>query len=336
VKSSTIDCDDGGDTIQTMWAKVETLYRHKSYRVAIENGDELESDPMKTVLEAMVTTLDRPALTVHDTEAVMFGDDHVMVKISLQCNSPVLFYIKEWQLDLPPPLLVEAYGDLSNGMFQHTIPEGDILLFGFKCVLTDSSQIDPPCTKPLLRIVLKDEFGKTFVQILPVNLEDVYNKVRKDSSTELFATTAELTCSVDEGSVGHPVPFVYTLNLSSLMTPRQRRSSLCNMSVCSSAVRPIQYTIVSEGSEWIVSGKVQGLIKPNTGSDSLSIHFRGIPTNSGILRDFPALYLDYLPIKDSCAPSPPIFVQCKKPDSFQSFAYTTSLSLAVPAALDEF
>ncbi|KAL7432472.1 hypothetical protein ACHAXH_001767 [Discostella pseudostelligera] len=336
VKSSTIDCDDGGDTIQTMWAKVETLYRHKSYRVAIENGDELESDPMKTVLEAMVTTLDRPALTVHDTEAVMFGDDHVMVKISLQCNSPVLFYIKEWQLDLPPPLLVEADGDLSNGMFQHAIPEGDILLFGFKCVLTDSSQIDPPCTKPMLRIVLKDEFGKTFVQILPVNLEDVYNKVRKDSSTELFATTAELTCSVDEGSVGHPVPFVYTLNLSSLMTPRQRRSSLCNMSVCSSAVRPIQYTIVSEGSEWIVSGKVQGLIKPNTGSDSLSIHFRGIPTNSGILRDFPALYLDYLPIKDSCAPSPPIFVQCKKPDSFQSFAYTTSLSLAVPAALDEF
>lgn len=336
VKSSTIERDSGDDAIQTMWAKVETLYRHKSYRVVMENGEEPESDPMKTLLEAMVTTLDRPALTVRNTEAVMFGDDHVMVTISLQCNSPVPFYIKEWQLDLPPPLLVEADGDLSKGMFQHAIPEGDILLFGFKCVLTDSSQIDTACSKPLLRIVLKDDFGKTFVQILPVNLEDVYNKVRKDSSTELFATTAELTCSVDEGSVGHPVPFVYTLNLSSLMTPRQRRSSLGNMSVCSLAVRPIQYTIVSEGSEWIVSGKVQGLIKPNPGSDSLSIHFRGIPTNSGILRDFPVLYLDYLLMKDSCAPSPPIFVQCKKPDSFQSFAYTTSLSLAIPAALDEF
>ena len=335
VKSLSIKHDDGGDPIQTMWAKVETRYRHKSYRVVMEKGEEPESEPMNTLLKAVVTTLDRPALTVRDTEALVFGDDHVMVKITLQCNSPVPFYIKEWQLDLPPPLSVEE--DLSKGMFEHSIPEGDILLFGFRCVLTDSSPKVPTGLKPLLRIVLKDDFGKTFVQILPVDLDDTYDKLLKDTSTEQFSTTAELTCSVDEGIVGHPVPFVFTLNLSSLMTPKQRRRpSIGNTSVCSLAVRPIQYTIISEGSEWIVSGKVQGLIKPNPESDSIAIPFRGIPTNSGILRDFPGLYLEYLPLNDSSMPPAPISVQCQKPDTFQSFAYTTSLSLAVPAALNEF
>ena len=236
---------------------------------------------------------------------------------------------------------MEADGDLSKGMFHHSIPEGDILLFGFKCVITDSSPTTPTsCEKPLLRIVLKDDFSKTFVQILPVDLEDIYNKLRTDTFTELHTTAAELTCSVNEGSVGHPVPFVYNLNLHSLVMPKQRRrSSLGSTSACSVAACPIQYTIISEGSEWIVSGKIQGLIKPNPGSDSMPIHFLGIPTNSGILRDYPALHLEYLPMKDSCngsKPAPPIFVQCKTPASFQSFAYTTSLSLAIPATLDEY
>jgi hypothetical protein len=102
---------------------------------------------------------------------------------------------------------------------------------------------------------------------------------------------------------------------------------------------PILYKIVSDGTEWIVSGKVQGLIKSSPGSESVSIHFRGIPTQSGILRNFPELYLEYLPMKTSdsvSTSSPPIAVQCKSPICFQSFAYTTSLSLAVPATMDEF
>ena len=107
-----------------------------------------------------------------------------------------------------------------------------------------------------------------------------------------------------------------------------------NVSVASVAGHPLLYTIVSDGSDWIVSGKVQGLIKLSPGSESYSLQFRGIPTQSGILRNFPELFLEYLPMNDSVS-SPPITVQCKNPDCFQSFAYTTSLSLAVPATLEE-
>ena len=345
VKSSTIKHGDNTDHVQTMWAKVETRYRQESYEAVMEKGEEPESDPMKTLLEAMVTTLDRPALAVNDAEAFLLGDDHVMVNISLQCNSPVPFYIKEWHLDLPTPLLVEEDGDLNKGMFRHAIPEGEMLLLGFKCLRSDSSGKEPRCEKPLLRVVLQDDFGKTFLQVLPVHLEEMYKKLRKeDDYAELYTATAELTCSSEEGAVGHPVPFVYDLNLQSLVTPRQRKrpSLQGNASVSSIYDCPILYTIVSDGCDWIVSGKVQGLIKPSPRSESLSIRFRGIPTKSGILYNFPKLYLEYLPMNNSSdadhlvSPPPPITVQCHNPDSFQSFAYTSSLSLAVPATLEEF
>jgi hypothetical protein len=338
VKSSTIKHEHDADNIQTMWAKVETRYHHESYYAVMENGDEPKSEPMQTLLEAMVTTLDRPALAVDDTEAFVFGDNHVMVNISLQCNSPVPFFIKEWHLDLPPPLVVDVDGDLNTGMFHHAIPEGEMLLFGFRCIRTHSSAMETRCEKPLLRVVLQDDFGKTFLQVLPVSLAGIYKELLNEDA-ELYTATAELTCSADEGTVGRPVPFVYDLNLQSLMTPRQRSRSLGNASVSSAHGCPILYKIVSDGTEWIVSGKMQGLIKSSPGSESVSIHFRGIPTQSGILRNFPELYLEYLPMKTSdsvSTSSPPITVQCKSPICFQSFAYTTSLSLAVPATMDEF
>ena len=342
VKSSNIkhDCDNT-DNIQTMKAKVETCYRQESYDAVMEKGEEPESDPMNTLLEAMVTTLDRPALAVDDAEAFLFGDDHVMVNISLQCNSPVPFYIKEWHLDLPTPLMVEEDGDLNKDMFRHAIPEGEMLLFGFRCVRTNTPEMGTSCERPLLRVVLQDDFGKTFLQVLPVNLEDIYKKLRKEDYAELYTASAELACSAEEGTVGHPVPFVYELNLQSLMSPRQRRrASLGAASVSSILGCPILYTIISDGSDWIVSGKVQGLIKLLPETETLSLQFRGIPTKSGILRNFPELFLEYLPNKDPAIQDmtspPPITVQCKNPDSFQSYAYTTSLSLAVPATLDEF
>jgi hypothetical protein len=344
VKSSTIKHDsDNNDNIQTMRAKVETCYRQESYDAVMEKGEEPESDPMNTLLEAMVTTLDRPALAVDDAEAFLFGDDHVMVNISLQCNSPVPFYIKEWHLDLPTPLMVEEDGDLNKDMFHHAIPEGEMLLFGFKCVRANASETGTSCERPLLRVVLQDDFGKTFLQVLPVNLEDIYKKLRKeDHYAALYTASAELACSAEEGTVGHPVPFVYELNLESLMSPRQRRRASLGgaASVASVSGCPILYTIISDGSDWIVSGKVQGLIKLMPGTEKLALQFRAIPTKSGILRNFPELFLEYLPNKDlpvqDSTSSPPITVQCKNPDSFQSYAYTTSLSLAVPASLEEF
>ena len=389
-------------SVQTMRAKVETFYHHQSYHSVMSNSEEPNSSPMNTLLEAMVTTLDRPALTVDDADAFLFpnansnGEDRVMVHVSLQCNTPVPFYIKEWHLDLPPPLVVEKEGDLNEGMFKHApVKEGEVLLFGFRCLRIssptstdtdvndsalegDGNKSSAASARPMLRVVLQDDFGKTFLQVLPVNLEDIYKRLRKEDtySAESYAATAVLTCAAEEGTVGHPVLFCYNLNLKSLMEPKRRGMS-SSASVASEAGRPILYTILSEGSDWIVSGKMQGLIDLSSlsspgagaqegeedGDDTMSIQFRGIPTQSGILRNFPELFLEYLPpsgvptnndMTNTDMPnnstntnasantpplpssSPPITVQCRNPDCFKSMAYTTSTSLAVPAGIDEF
>ena len=122
------------------------------------------------------------------------------------------------------------------------------------------------------------------------------------------------------------------------MSPRRRNLSM-SASITSESLRSILYTIISEGSDWIVSGKVQGLIDLSSGADVMSLQFRGIPTQSGILRNFPELFLEYLPTKGSDrnpSDSPPITVHCRNPDCFKSMAYTTSTSLAVPAGIDDF
>jgi len=274
---------------------------------------------------------------VDGSEAFIFDEDRIMVNVSLHCNTPVPFSVKEWHLDLPPPIVVEEDGDLNKGMFQHAIPEGEMLLFGFKCMRTDDS--DHECERPILRVVLQDDFGKTFLQVLPLDLDDIYKQLRKeDEYAELHNATAELVCSVKEGSVGHPVPFVYNLNLQNLISPKARKSSM-SVSVASEGPRPmILYTIISEGSDWIVSGKVQGLIDSSQ-SDIVSIPFRGIPTRSGLLRHFPEIIIEYLPINtlfNAESHTPPITVLFKTPERFKSLAFTNSLSLAVPQGMEEF
>ncbi|EJK77176.1 hypothetical protein THAOC_01012, partial [Thalassiosira oceanica] len=215
---------DGGGGVQTMEARVETRYRQESYTSVMEGGEEPESEPMSTILEAMVTTLDRPALTVVDADSFAFGEDHVMVSVRVQCNSPVPFYIKEWHLDLPRPLAVEDDGDLNRDMYRHAIPEGEVLLFGFRCTRVDGGDAggNDGHERPILRVVLQDDFGKTFLQVLPVDLGSMYKKLRKeDAYSEMYQAVADLTCSAAEGTVGHPVPFSYRLDLRSLVTPRR-------------------------------------------------------------------------------------------------------------------
>ena len=326
--------DESGEAVQTMKAKVETFYRHHSYNEVMAAGQEPDSDPMITLLEAMVTTLDRPALSVEEAEGFDYGEDKVMINISLQCNSPIPFSVKEWTLDLPPPLCMVKDGDLNRDMFHHAIHEGEMLLLAFKCSRHDelSSGTDPPCERPILRVVLQDEFGKTFLQVLPLNLEHIYKQINKENMhAEMYMATAELLCLARDGTVGNPVPFVYNLNAKSLMMPKRKKVS-DSQSLVSEAGSRVLYTILSDGTDWIVSGKIQGLLDLSSDADTIALHFRGIPTQSGVLRSFPELFLEYIPSKTSSqtVQAPPITVQCRNPEWFKSMAYTTSTSLAVP------
>ena len=326
---------EGGDTVQTIKARVETFYRHSSYDSVMAAGEEPESNPMNTLLEAMVTTLDRPALSVDDAEGFSFNDEEFMINVTLQCNSPIPFSVKEWHLDLPLPLQLSGDGDFNHHMFRQAIHEGEMLMMGFKCMKsTKLLNNNTPCEKPVLRVVLQDDFGKSFLQVLPLNLERIYNQISKeDTYAEMYTATAELQCLALDGTVGHPVPFVYNLNTHSLTRPKRKKQS-DSQSIVSEAGCRVLYTILSDGSDWIVSGKVQGILDLSSGADTVTLQFRGIPTQSGILRSFPELFLEYLPGKSSSQSfeTPPIIVQCNNPEYFKSLAYTTSTSLAVPAS----
>jgi len=324
VKSAPLKLEHDVDKFQTLWAKVKTRYHKASYISATLNGDKPEADPMKTLLEATVTTLDRPALAVKDAAPFAFGDIYVMVSILLQFFSPISFFIKECHLGFPPPLAVNIDNNLNMGLLHHAIPEGEVLLLGFKCVQLNSSVIEALLEKPLLRVVLQDDFGKTFQQVLPLNLEHMYKKLLKEDTV-----SAMLTCSSEEGCVGYPVHFVYHLNIQSLKISQQIALAI----VGNSTLLPILYSISSDDSEWLVSGKVQGTIVPLPKTESILLHFQGIPTQSGLIRNFPLLQLEYLPGPkfDSFQTPSHVIVQCKNPVCFQSFSYTSSLSLAIPS-----
>ncbi len=104
VKSSTIKHNNDGvatdvmgesGAVQTMRAKVKTRYRNDFYDAVMASGEgEPESNPMRTMLQTMVTMLGRSVFVVTNVSAFLFREDCVVANISLQCNSPVLFCIK--------------------------------------------------------------------------------------------------------------------------------------------------------------------------------------------------------------------------------------------------
>jgi hypothetical protein len=67
--------------------------------------------------------------------------------------------------------------------------------------------------EPTLDIVLHDEFGKTFEQVLPLDLGQFYEQIRKKEFTSEGHVDAELRCSAAEGPVGAPVTFTYTVDI---------------------------------------------------------------------------------------------------------------------------
>ena len=166
--------EDPSDEEQALHAKVATLYRHADY-VAESKEDEANTPCMKTVLEAMVPTLEKPVLTVEAADVYPTAVDGFIISVSLNCNSPVPYHVKSWQLELPPPIMVTEDGDLNADLFDIPVVEGEVLSFGFTCK-RDPKAGDIEETKenedvePLLQIELEDEFGTIFNEVISILL----------------------------------------------------------------------------------------------------------------------------------------------------------------------
>lgn len=334
----SLSFDDG--FVQTMKARVTTRYHHARYDELISKGAEPESDPMSTLLEAMVTTLDRPALTVSQSNACSYDDEHVMVSVTLHCNTPVPFFLKEWSVNFPTLLKVAEDGDLNQQMFGQAVAEGEELFFGFNCVRKEfrsSSDLDE---EPILHVILQDELGKTFRQVLPLTLNTLFEKMHKeDKYVSMNTALAELTCSAQEGVVGSPVNFAFEVDLSGLSAIKPRNSSGgSNGSAVKNTSRlPIVYTVVCDEADWILGGRVQGLVDRNRDSGKFRLDFVGIPTQSGLIKRWPKILLEYDASDsggDKSMPLPPITVNSRYPELFRSLAYTHHAALACTTLLE--
>jgi len=60
-----------------------------------------------------------------------------MISVTVRCNTPVSFSLKEWDIYFPRPLCLieeeDGGGDLNKGLFEKPVVEGEELFFGFRC-----------------------------------------------------------------------------------------------------------------------------------------------------------------------------------------------------------
>ena len=304
--------------VQTMQARVMTSYYHKGYADASMKGG--EAIPcMRTTLEAMVTTLDKPAFTVHECRAYSYSEDSVLVTVVLHCNTPIPFSIKEWEVELPR-LIVGRDGDLNQELFGYAISEGEQLSLAFNCSYAKGHEHEESAL-PVLRIVLQDQYGKTFNQVFPLDLYFFYDKLRRD---EEYAGTnsvdAKLTCSASEGLVGGPVTFGIEIDVSNVAKPKR---------VDEASFR-LLFKIVSDETDWIVGGKVKGLLDCAI-SKTFIISFVGIPVHPGVLKQFPSLLVQHESAQED---APPMAVHLHHPDYFKSLSFVNHMALACPAGLE--
>jgi len=362
VKSDAIQAHAHGaapKAVQTLQANVSTSFHHALYKQVTE-GDEPESPPMKNTLQARVTTLIRPALTMNQTEAFPLSKGIVMISVSVLCNTPTPFFIKEWNVHFPPPLALvngaKNEEDSNEVLRNHSVVEGQEICFAFTCRRMGSQEKSDASNntggngdldgKPNLCVILRDDQGKTFRQVLPLDLQSFYEQIHiEDEYSGMNKATAELKCSLEEGIVGAPVHFTYDLDVS-LISP----SMLSKRSIHedkNTDQLPLLYSIHCDEIYWILGGKVRGTVQtqPQPGNKigaKVSLHFIGIPTRSGTLKNFPEITLYYAPppssseesLSNTSSSPMSITVHCHVPDSFMSLSFKNHMALAAPASLD--
>lgn len=297
---------------QSLEAIVTTKYHHKLYAQLLESGKMTECKPMSAILQAKVTTLERPALTISNSFANLYDDDNVVVNAIVHCNTPVPFRLKEWNISFPSPLHLDDDGDLNSGLFDCSVIEGEELFFGFKCHINFSDD-DNKCDAALLNIVLQDHFGKTFLQVLPLDLHTFYKRWSNESSAgSVNVLVARFSLNTESALVGQPVSFQCTFDTNNL---RQQDRSLI-------------YSINSDVSgDWVIGGKVRG--KLDYSNKHCSIEFTGIPTRPGIIKSFPTIDLSYFATKSSHAseqirvnPEYPILFKSLSHKNIETFAFS--------------
>lgn len=319
--SCQTDDEASQSVLQTLTATMKTSYHHGLYASSVEEGAKIDAPPMSALLEASVTTLERAALTVENCGAFAIWGGMFVISATVLCNTPVPFSLKEWSISLPPSLVLDKDGDMNVGLFDRPVIEGEELHFGYRCK-RQSNQGDGDASfmsNPILTIILQDHLGKSFRQVLPLDISSLRTKLRLQSAEEKKkVATAELEASAKEGLIGAPVHFSYSIDFA----------DLAKTSASSNIPLRLLYHLSCVEDGWIVGGSVRGKLDYSAmvTNPSCSLSFVGIPTRVGHIKSFPEIELSFLDQTDT--PTSAIKINHVHPFSFLCLSHCSSDSLA--------
>ena len=144
-----------------------------------------------------------------------------------------------------------------------------------------------------------------------MDLSKLYDGLSDSSSVKKLASAkATLKLAVDEGPVGESIKLSFTVETES--------------------EGDIVYSIDSDGSEWLLSGKVSGSMQR---SGFMSLGFMGtcdvigIPTAVGVLTSFPKIRLGTVSLQGGYTP---LTMFSTSPERFQSLANKRAITVAFP------
>jgi hypothetical protein len=308
LKRASVASDTSEDVVHGLSAKIITTYLHEES----DKEDRSNIPHMKTVLEAAAHILDKTALTVDAVDASWYPPgDRAMVSVSVQCNTPHSFTVEEWKLVLPAPLRVAEGGDFNGDLLKCTVSDGDQLALAFECVAGQDGKETKSSDEPILHMKLRDDIGKVFELDLPLDLDELYAKVREEEvPSGSISLTSKLSIETLEGTVGEPVSMTFTIDTSGLSQVQEASNQLV-------------YSIASEYADWIVGGKVDGILQCSE-SKSVTCEVIGIPTLPGVINRFPAISLGY----ESRERLMPLVVKIQHPPAFRSLSHTSEMAVA--------
>jgi hypothetical protein len=219
--------------------------------------------------------------------------------------------------------------------------EDEELFFGFRCNWGDdeiNSKERPESSRPYLEIVLEDYDGKTFRQVLSLDIDTIYNQMKEKNENINSIVIAKLTSeSGDEGIVGGPVRFNFHFDASTMFTEDVISSECAKHGIATFSPKFL-YKISFSEVDWMVAGQVNGEFRCNEKPHSFDLSFIGIPSRPGIITRFPQVKLGYIlenpasGIGDHSSLRNDVNVQIEQPKFFKCLAYKNHMALAVSSS----
>lgn len=297
------------DTAHGLSVKAFTKYLHAAADITDNSATTQE---MKTILEAFSPILEKTALSVESVIPTwLVPGERLLISVNLMSNTPDHFSIVDFNFLIPPPLVLDTTCDLNSDLRECCVSDGDYVALTFECtVRTDLAETTTDDS--ILQVKLCDDNKKVFTLDLPLDLNALYLQVLESSEVPKAAVEAKacLKLAADEGIMGEPVKLTFTVETQ--------------------AEGDIVYSIDSEGSDWLVAGKVNGSMQ-RSGFMSLgflgSCDVVGIPTIPGVLTTFPKIEIGIASMKSGYTP---LKVKLTLPDSFRSKVRPTAVGVAFP------